>query len=112
MKNAAGEVIRSVEAYKSFNFAKYRYYRLVWGGLAPSTTYTLEMRRRSTADAERYLDSEWAAVQVTTDADPAADHADCLLYAISSECLRADSRCTEPTASATARPRISRIRTG
>ena len=81
MKNAAGEVIRSVEAYKSFNFAKYRYYRLVWGGLAPSTTYTLEMRRRSTADAERYLDSEWAAVQVTTDADPAADHADCLLYA-------------------------------
>lgn len=81
VKNAAGEVIRSVEAYKSFNFAKYRYYRLVWGGLAPSTTYTLEMRRRSTADAERYLDSEWAAVQVTTDADPAADHADCLLYA-------------------------------
>lgn len=72
---------RSVEAYKSFNFAKYRYYRLVWGGLAPSTTYTLEMRRRSTADAERYLDSEWVAVQVTTDADPAADHADCLLYA-------------------------------
>lgn len=81
VKNAAGEVIRSVEAYKSFNFAKYRYYRLVWGGLAPSTTYTLEMRRRSTADAERYLDSEWVAVQVTTDADPAADHADCLLYA-------------------------------
>lgn len=80
VKNASGEVIRSFERFVDFNFVKYKYYRLVWGGLKPATTYTLEMRRRSTADPDRYLDSEWAAVQVTTDAVPAVDRSSYLLY--------------------------------
>lgn len=80
VKNAAGEVIRSFERFVDFNFTKYKYYRLVWGGLTPATTYTFEMRRRSTADPDRYLDSDWAAVQVTTEAEPSVDRSSYLLY--------------------------------
>lgn len=80
VKNAAGEVIRSFEHYVDFNFVKYSHYRLVWGGLSPATTYTLEMRRCSTADPDLYLDSDWASVQVTTDAAPEVDRSVYLLY--------------------------------
>lgn len=49
VKDAGGNVIRSIENFSKFNFTKYKYYRLVWGGLTPGATYTLELaasRRR------------------------------------------------------------------
>mgnify|MGYP002924347399 FL=1 len=57
---------------------RYKYYRLVWGGLTPGATYTLELRRKSTANKEALLDSEWASASVTTDAAP--DKSGYLLY--------------------------------
>ena len=65
-------MIRSIENFSKFNFTKYKYYRLVWGGLTPGATYTLELRRKSTANKEALLDSEWASATVTTDAAPDA----------------------------------------
>lgn len=79
VKNTAGEVIRSYEGFAAFNFVKYKYFRLVWGGLTPSTTYTLEMRRRSKSNL--YTDSDWAGASVTTDAAPAVNAGEYLLYA-------------------------------
>lgn len=35
VKDAGGNVIRSIENFSKFNFTKYKYYRLVWGGLTP-----------------------------------------------------------------------------
>ncbi|MBD9237767.1 MAG: hypothetical protein EGR20_23510 [Alistipes onderdonkii] len=78
VKDAGGNVIRSIENFSKFNFTKYKYYRLVWGGLTPGATYTLELRRKSTANKEALLDSEWASASVTTDAAP--DKSGYLLY--------------------------------
>ena len=78
VKDAGGNVIRSFENFSAFNFKKYKYYRLVWGGLTPGTAYTLELRRKSTANKDAYLDSEWASAAVTTDAAP--DKSGYLLY--------------------------------
>lgn len=78
VKDAAGNVIRSFENFAKFNFAKYKFYRLVWGGLTPGATYTMEIRRKSTANKNMYLDSEWASATVTTDAAP--DKSGYLLY--------------------------------
>lgn len=78
VKDAGGNVVRSIENFSKFNFAKYKFYRLVWGGLTPGATYTLELRRKSTANKDVYLDSEWASATVTTDAAP--DMSGYLLY--------------------------------
>ncbi len=71
--DAAGKEIegRTMENYNFFAFARYKHMRFVYGGLTPSTKYRIEMRRRITEDnLDKYLDSEWVGVDVTTDAAP------------------------------------------
>lgn len=73
LKDAAGNVIegRTMENYNYFALARYKHLRFVYGGLNPATDYRIEMRRRITDDnLDKYLDSEWAGVDVTTDAAP------------------------------------------
>lgn len=103
VKDAGGNVIRSIENFSKFNFTKYKYYRLVWGGLTPGATYTLELRRKSTANKEALLDSEWASATVTTDALPTSP--DTSSIRTSRIFPEAVSRSMVPTASAwVARP--------
>lgn len=73
LKDAAGNVIegRSLENYNLFAFARYKHMRFVYAGLNPGTKYRIEMRRRIVEDnLDKYLDSEWVGVDVTTDAAP------------------------------------------
>lgn len=73
LKDASGSVIDAYTTarYNAFALDRYKMYRFVFGGLEPSTSYTLEMRRISTANPGVYADSEWVGVSVTTDAAPA-----------------------------------------
>lgn len=73
LKDAAGNVIESytTSKYNAFALDRYKMYRFVFGGLEPATSYTMEMRRISTAAPGTYADSEWVGVPVTTDAAPA-----------------------------------------
>ena len=71
--DAAGNAIegRTMENYNYFALARYKHLRFVYGGLNPATKYRIEMRRRITEDnLDKYLDSEWVGVDVTTDAAP------------------------------------------
>ncbi|MDE6140829.1 MAG: fibronectin type III domain-containing protein [Alistipes sp.] len=82
LKDAAGNVMegRSLDSYNAFNFTRYKHQRFVFGGLTPNTKYRIEMRRRISADnLDKYLDSEWVGVDVTTNAAP--DTSGYLFYA-------------------------------
>lgn len=71
--DASGNAIegRTMENYNHFAFARYKHMRFVYGGLKPSAKYRIEMRRRIIEDnLDKYLDSEWVGVDVTTDAAP------------------------------------------
>lgn len=80
--DASGNAIegRTMENYNYFAFARYKHMRFVYGGLNPATKYRIEMRRRITDDnLDKYIDSEWVGVDVTTDAAP--DTSGYLFYA-------------------------------
>lgn len=80
--DAAGNPIegRTMENYNYFALARYKHLRFVYGGLNPATKYRIEMRRRITEDnLDKYLDSQWVGVDVTTDAAP--DTSNMLFYA-------------------------------
>lgn len=81
LKDAAGNVVNGYvqENFAKFAFDRYKFLRFVFGGLKPATSYTIEMRRKSTADKNLYADSEWVAVPFTTDAAPSTS--DYLFYA-------------------------------
>lgn len=72
--DASGNAIegRTMENYNYFALARYKHMRFVYGGLKAATKYRIEMRRRIVEDnLDKYLDSEWVGVDVTTDAAPA-----------------------------------------
>ncbi len=73
-----GNVLREVDNFDNFFYRDYPYYRYVWGGLEPNTTYRMEMQRVVTGNTAVYGPSAWSSVEVTTDSAP--DKSDYLLY--------------------------------
>ncbi|MEG1699983.1 MAG: BACON domain-containing protein [Alistipes sp.] len=73
LKDASGKILEgwSYDNDANFNFGKYNRYRYTFGALNSGTAYKMEMRRVSTADKTKWVDSEWVSVAVSTDAAPA-----------------------------------------
>lgn len=80
LKDAQGNVseVWNVSEFNAFAFNRYKFFRFAFGGLTSGAFYTMEMRRKSTANTELYLDSEWVSVAFTLDAAP--DKSGYLLY--------------------------------